>query len=78
MYRYHHISFRKQVVRAICGLFLSVGYARFWIGLYNGSILLSVAGGNVILIGLVVIVKLWIRISSYMKSRNDRQMYLGD
>ena len=68
MYNSHHISFGQQLVRALWGIFLSLGFGSFWIGLCIGSVLFLVLGSCVTLVGAVFSIKSFVRSISY-KSR---------
>ena len=75
MYNNHHTSFGKQVLRAFWGIFLSVGFGGFWIGLYIDSVLLSIASGTILLIGWVGSVRSFVRSNSYSRHRNNNRAY---
>ena len=68
----HHTSFGKQIVRALWGILLSLGFGAFWGGLCTGVVLLSIAGGAILLIGVIKSVRAFARSNSYARSRNNR------
>ena len=52
MHNDHHISFGKQLRRALWGIFLAAGFGSFWVGLCMHAIALVIVGGGTLLIGL--------------------------
>jgi hypothetical protein len=75
MYNNHHASFGKQLLRALWGIFLSLGFGGFWIGLCTGSVMLLILGCCIIFIGLALSIKSFVRCNSYTRPRNRHRAY---
>ena len=63
-----HASLGQQFKRAAWGIFLSLGFGGFWIGLYTGTVLLAVVCGVVLSIGFVKSVSAFSRSKSCGKT----------
>lgn len=66
----HHKSFGEQFLGAFWGILLSIGFGAFWVGLYNEETLISVAGGVILLIGIIESIRLFLHSKSYFRPRN--------
>ena len=75
MYNNHHIPLGKQLLRALWGIFLSLGFGGFWIGLCTGSVLLLILGSCTILIGLFLSIKSFVGCNSYTGLRNRHRAH---
>ena len=77
MYNKHHTSFGKQIARALWGILLSVGFGGFWFGLCTDSVWLSIAGGGILTMGVMVSIRAFANSNSHPKSKNNRHAYHG-
>ena len=75
MYNNHHASFGKQVLRALGGILLSLGFGGFWIGLCIGSVFLSIVSGAILLFGVFESIKSFLRSTSYARPRRNKRTY---